>query len=80
MLKNFYSFYMVAVVSIVNRCGLSVDVHHRNQPNKNKLLLYKPLIYFSVCCYVVFSNVWDSNYFEPGSVDSIKSMFVFSIA
>ena len=63
---------MVAVVSIVNRCGLSVDVHHRNQPNKSKLLLYKPLFYFSVCCYVVFSNVWDSNYFEPGSVDSIK--------
>ena len=58
--------YMVAVVSIVNRCGLSVDVHHRNQPNKSTLVLYKPLIYFnshleqlyiSICCYVVLGNV-----------------------
>ena len=78
MLKKFYSFYMVVVVSIVNRCGLNIDVHHRNLPNKSKVVLYKPLNYFSghleqlyinICCYVVLSNEWDS---EPGSVDSIK--------
>ena len=74
---------MVAVVSIVNRCGFSIDVHHRNQPNKSKLVLYKPLIYFnshleqlyiSICCYVVLSNVWDSNY--PGSVVFLKYVCV----
>ena len=36
---------MAAVVNIVCRCGLSIDASHTNQPNKNKLMLYKPLIH-----------------------------------
>ena len=36
---------MAAVIDIVSRRGLSIDVHHTNQPNKSKLVLYKPLIH-----------------------------------
>lgn len=36
---------MAAVVDIINRHGLSIDVGCTNQPNKNTLTLYKPLIY-----------------------------------
>ena len=41
---KFYSFYMAAVVVISDGCGLRVEVHRRNQPNKSKLSLYKPLL------------------------------------
>ena len=27
-LNKFYSFYVAAVVGIISRCGLSIDVHH----------------------------------------------------
>ena len=40
-LNKFYSFYMTFVVDIISMCGLSIDTHHRNQPNKSKLVLYK---------------------------------------
>ena len=35
---------MAAIVSIVSRHGLRIESHHRNQPNKSKLVLYKPLL------------------------------------
>ena len=35
---------MAAVVDIVSRRGLRIGAHHRNQPNKSKLVLYKPLL------------------------------------
>ena len=35
---------MAAIVGIVSRRGLRIEAHHRNQPNKSKLALYKPLI------------------------------------
>ena len=47
-LNKLYSFYMAAVVSVVDiisRRGLSIDVCHTNQPNKSKLALYKLLIH-----------------------------------
>ena len=34
---------MAAIVGIVSRRGLRIEMHRRNQPNKNKLALYKPL-------------------------------------
>ena len=34
-LNKFYSFYIAAVVSSVSRCDLSIDVCHRNRPNKS---------------------------------------------
>ena len=34
---------MVAVVSIINRHGLSINTHHKNQCKKSKLVLYEPL-------------------------------------
>ena len=29
-LKKFYSFYMAAVMGIVSRQGLTIEIHHRN--------------------------------------------------
>ena len=37
---------MAAIVSIDSRHGLRIEALHRNQPNKSKLALYKPLLYF----------------------------------
>ena len=42
----FYSFCMAAIVGIVSRCGLRIEARRRNQPNKSKLALYKPLLHF----------------------------------
>ena len=35
---------MAAIVGFVTRRGLRIEVHRRNQPNKSKLALYKPLL------------------------------------
>ena len=43
-LKKLYSFYMAVIVSITSSCSLSIDVCHRNQPNKSKLVLYELLL------------------------------------
>ena len=46
-LNKFYGFYMTAMVGIISavcRCGLKIERHHRNQPNKSKLVLYKPFL------------------------------------
>ena len=37
---------MAALVGIDSRCVLRIEVRHRNQPYKNKLALYKPLLHF----------------------------------
>ena len=42
-LNKFYNLCMTTVVSIVSRHGLRIEAHHRNQHNKTKLALYKPL-------------------------------------
>ena len=47
MVKQVLQLYVAAVVGIISRCGLSIDMHHGNQPNKSKLELYKPSIHFS---------------------------------
>ena len=36
---------MAAIVGIISRHGLRIDVCHRNQPNKSKLVLPKLLIH-----------------------------------
>ena len=36
---------MAAIVDIVSRRGLRIEARHRNQPNKSKLALYKPLLH-----------------------------------
>ena len=41
---KFYSFCMVAVVDIINRRGLRVDICHRNQSGKSELAVYMPLL------------------------------------
>ena len=40
-LNKFYNFYMAAVIGIDSRHGLIIEAHHRNQPYKTKLVLYK---------------------------------------
>ena len=39
--------FVAAVVNIVSRRDLSIEVHHGNLPNKHKLALYKPSIHFN---------------------------------
>ena len=34
---------MAAVVGVVSRCGLIIEVSHRNEPNKSKFTQYIPL-------------------------------------
>ena len=36
---------MAAIVDIVGRRGLRIEVCRRNQPDKSKLALYKPLLH-----------------------------------
>ena len=43
-LKKYYNFCVAAIVGIVSRHGLRIEAHRRNQPNKSKLVLYKPLL------------------------------------
>ena len=44
-LNKYYSFCMAAIVGIVSRRrGLRIEARRRNQPNKSKLALYKPLL------------------------------------
>ena len=43
--KQFYSFYMAAVVYINDECGLDIDTRYGNQPNNSKLEIHKPLIH-----------------------------------
>ena len=40
---------MAAVVNIVSRRDLSINACHTNQPNRNKLALYKLLIHIYSC-------------------------------
>ena len=35
---------MAAIFGIVSRRGLRIEARRRNQPNKSKLVLYKPLL------------------------------------
>ena len=43
-LNKYYSFCIAAIVGIVSRGSLRIEARRRNQPNKNKLALYKPLL------------------------------------
>ena len=38
--------YVATVAGIVSKHGLTIEAHCRNQLNKTKLVLYKPIIYF----------------------------------
>ena len=41
---NVWFLEVALLVFIISRCGLSIDVYHRNQPNKSKLVLHKPFV------------------------------------
>ena len=51
---------MAAIVSITSRQGLRIEAHCRNQPNKNKVALYKPLLHF----YSHLKQLYTSNKME----------------
>ena len=38
--KQVLQFHIISVVIITSGSGLIIEVHHRNQPNKSKLVLY----------------------------------------
>ena len=48
---------MAAIVGIVSRHDLRIEVRHRNQANKSKLVLYKPLL----CLYSHLKQPYISN-------------------
>ena len=48
---------MAAIVGIVSRYGLRIKARHRNQANKSKLALYKPLL----CLYSHLKQPYISN-------------------
>ena len=55
-LNKFYCFYVAVVANIISRCGLSIDAHYRNKPNKSKLVVYKTLTVTIVHTYVTRQN------------------------
>ena len=46
-LNKFYSFCIAALVGIVIRPGLTIEMSHRNQPNKSKLVVCYIRHYFT---------------------------------
>ena len=48
---------MTAIVGIVSRRGLRIEAHRKNQANKGKLVLYKPLL----CLYSQLKQPYISN-------------------
>ena len=56
-LNKYYSFCMTAIVGIVSRRGLTIEACRRNQANKSKLVLYKPLL----CLYSHLKQPYISN-------------------
>ena len=71
-LNKFYSCYMAAIVIISRKCGLRIEVHHRNQPCKTKLFLYKPLLHIyshSKQLYIhAYVTRWNASVIEVGVV------------
>ena len=60
---------MAAVVGIVSRRGLTIEACHKNQPNKSKLALYKPL-------HPLQQQVYISNKIEYTSVIEVSTVYV----
>ena len=55
-LNELYSFYMVALVSIIISYGLSIDLYCKNQASNGKLALYEPWIHFNCCLKQLYIN------------------------
>ena len=51
-LNKFYCFCIAAVIGIVSRHGLTIEAHCRNQHNKSRLALFKPLLHFYSQLYI----------------------------
>ena len=51
---------MAAVVGIISRHGLTIETCCKNQPNKNKLVLYKPLLSLQQQVYISNKIEWFS--------------------
>ena len=56
-----HKFYIAAIVGIISRCSINIDVLCENQPNKHKLTLFKLLIHFNSslkCLYKSSKTEW----------------------
>ena len=61
---------MAAIVGIVSRRGLRIEVCRRNQANKSKLALYKPLL----CLYSHLKQPYISNRMKRFSYKGKRGM------
>ena len=48
LVKQVLMLIVAAIVGIVSRCGFTIDVCLEDQPNKDKLALYQPSIFFNL--------------------------------
>ena len=64
-LNKLYSFYVAAIVNNISKRGLTIEVRHKNQPNKRILALYKPLLY-------IYSNLKQLYISKRQSTSGIK--------
>ena len=55
-LSKFYSFHMAALVGIVSKCSLRIEVYHKNQPNESELAQCKLLIHFNSYLKLLYIN------------------------
>ena len=44
-LNKFCGFYMATIIGNISGQDVSMHIRRKNQPNKSKLVLYKPLIH-----------------------------------
>ena len=71
-LITFYNFYMAAIVSIIGRRGISIDVHHRNQHNRSKLVMYN--LFLNSCRYCILLIIHGENVLHfYGLLHNLKS-------
>ena len=54
---------MIALVSIISRHGLNIDLYCKNQASNGKLALYEPSIHFNCCLKQLYiSNRMEEHY------------------
>ena len=49
MVKQVLQLYIVAIVSISSKCGLTIEACCGNQANKTKLAMHKAVLHFKGC-------------------------------
>ena len=65
---------MAAIVGIVSRCGLRIEARRRNQPNKSKLVLYKPLLHLYSHLKQLYLSNKTKRFSYKGGCDVLRHM------